>query len=413
MGAEPPPVVPAAPPPEGVVPAPPEGVVPVLPEGVVPVLPEGVVPVPAEVVDELLFDVVVDELITAALLLAPEVGTVKPGAPAVLVVPEPPLPQAVRQRAAVAMAAPALAADRWARRFISRIVRASGAEWLHPPAAVGAIVEVLRSELIAPIAEAEVLHRPRQLGGRGGEGQHQTNDFKLLAGLAISVHLIRLRLDDHLAAGGWCPHPVLLAGPHSGQCYQCPGRQGWRGFGGSAMMPRAWIECGPERMERAVARPFRSLAALVSSGMLMVVLGGCAVKHPVANVVNGKVLFVKGCASCHTLAHANSAGVTGPNLDDAFRQDRADGVKSSSIQGLVSYWIQFPNDQGVMPAKIFKGQAAQDVAAYVGLVAARPGVDSGALASAVPTVNQKPAVEKSGVLQIDRTPGRSDIHHHR
>ncbi|MGH2866181.1 MAG: hypothetical protein ACRDNK_01250 [Solirubrobacteraceae bacterium] len=84
----------------------PEGVVPVALEGVVPVLPEGVVPVPAEVVEELLFDVVVDELITAALLLAPEVGTVKPGAPAVLVVPEPPLPQAARQRA-TAMAAPA------------------------------------------------------------------------------------------------------------------------------------------------------------------------------------------------------------------------------------------------------------------------------------------------------------------
>ncbi len=157
-------------------------------------------------------------------------------------------------------------------------------------------------------------------------------------------------------------------------------------------------------MQRAVDRPFRALGALVLSAMLIVVLGGCAVKHPVANVVNGKVLFVKGCASCHALAHANAAGITGPNLDDAFRQDRADGVRSSSIQGLVSYWIQYPNAQGVMPAKIFKGQAAQDVAAYVGLVAARPGVDSGALASAVPNVNQKPAAEKNGVLEIDADP---------
>ena len=136
----------------------------------------------------------------------------------------------------------------------------------------------------------------------------------------------------------------------------------------------------------------------------MVVLGGCAVKHPVANVVRGKVLFVKGCASCHTLAHANSAGITGPNLDDAFRQDRADGVKSTSIEGLVSYWIQYPNTQGVMPAKIYQGQDAQNVASYVGLVAARPGVDTGALASAVPTVNQKPAVEKNGAVQIDADP---------
>ncbi|MGH2866182.1 MAG: plastocyanin/azurin family copper-binding protein [Solirubrobacteraceae bacterium] len=157
-------------------------------------------------------------------------------------------------------------------------------------------------------------------------------------------------------------------------------------------------------MERVLARPFRTLAALFSSAVLIVVLGGCAVKHPVADVVNGKVLFVKGCASCHTLAHANSAGVTGPNLDDVFRQDRADGFKSASIQGLVSYWIEFPNTQGVMPARIYKGQAAQDVAAYVGQVASRPGVDSGALASAVPSVNQKPAAEKGGVLQIDADP---------
>ena len=49
-------------------------------------------------------------MLAATLLAAPEEGTVKPGAPAVLVVPEPPLPQAARHRAA-AMAAPNLTAD--------------------------------------------------------------------------------------------------------------------------------------------------------------------------------------------------------------------------------------------------------------------------------------------------------------
>jgi hypothetical protein len=120
VGADPPPVVPAELPPEGVVPVPPEGVVPVLAGGVVPV-PAALVP--AEVVDELLFVVVVDEVVRAALVLAAEVGTVKPGAPAVFVVPEPPLPQAVRQSAAATMAAPALAADLWVRKFISGLVR--------------------------------------------------------------------------------------------------------------------------------------------------------------------------------------------------------------------------------------------------------------------------------------------------
>ena len=140
------------------------------------------------------------------------------------------------------------------------------------------------------------------------------------------------------------------------------------------------------------------------AGVLMLVLAGCGVKHPVADVVHGKMLFVKGCASCHTLSHAGSAGITGPNLDDAFRQDRADGVKGTSIQGLVSYWIQYPNTQGVMPKDIYKGQDAQDVAAYVGLVAGVGGQDTGALASAVPTVSQKPVAEKAGKLQIDADP---------
>jgi plastocyanin len=130
-------------------------------------------------------------------------------------------------------------------------------------------------------------------------------------------------------------------------------------------------------------------------------MGGCAVKHPTANLVTGKVLFVKNCASCHTLSHASATGTTGPNLDDAFRQDRADGVKSTSIQGLVDYWIQYPNSQGVMPAMLLKGQAAQDVAAYVGAVAAKPGADSGALAAAVPQTSQKPAVEANGTIEID------------
>lgn len=115
---------------------------------------------------------------------------------------------------------------------------------------------------------------------------------------------------------------------------------------------------------------------------MLVALGGCAVKHPVANAVQGKVLFEQACGSCHTLSHAGTSGTTGPNLDEAFRQDRADGIKSTSIAGLVDYWIQYPDTQGVMPAKLLKGQAAEDVAAYVAAVAARPGKDTGALALA-------------------------------
>ncbi len=144
----------------------------------------------------------------------------------------------------------------------------------------------------------------------------------------------------------------------------------------------------------AFPRVPRSLAAAALSALLLVMLGGCAVKHPTANMAQGKVLFSQKCGSCHTLSHANTSGTTGPNLDEMFAQDRADGLKSTSIQGLVSYWIQYPDNQGVMPAGLFKGQDAQDVAAYVAAVAAKPGKDTGALASAGGVTGTSPAAGK-------------------
>ena len=132
-------------------------------------------------------------------------------------------------------------------------------------------------------------------------------------------------------------------------------------------------------MDKSLGR----IATLMAAALVAITVGGCAIKHPTANLVTGKKLFATNCASCHTLAHANSTGTVGPNLDDAFRQDRIDGVKSTSIQGLISFWIQYPNSEGVMPAMLVKGQDAQDVAAYVAAVAAKPGQDTGALASAV------------------------------
>jgi mono/diheme cytochrome c family protein len=127
------------------------------------------------------------------------------------------------------------------------------------------------------------------------------------------------------------------------------------------------------------------------------IAGGCgtALKHPTADLSKGKTLFVAKCGSCHTLGHAGTKTTIGPNLDDAFRQDRADGVKSTSIQGLVDYWIQFPNVQGVMPARLVTGQEAQDVAAYVGLVAAIPGQDTGTLAQAGAVTGTSPAAGKA------------------
>ena len=148
----------------------------------------------------------------------------------------------------------------------------------------------------------------------------------------------------------------------------------------------------------------RSLALLAPLA-LAVALGGCNVKHPTANLVTGKMMFQAQCGSCHTLSHANTTASIGPNLDDAFRQDRADGIKTTSIEGLIDYWIQYPNSQGVMPANCGKPvngahfcmtkQVVQDVAAYVGAVASKPGQDTGALALGPQAVQATPAVGKS------------------
>jgi mono/diheme cytochrome c family protein len=147
-------------------------------------------------------------------------------------------------------------------------------------------------------------------------------------------------------------------------------------------------------MLRCPTKLSRTAIRLIAGGAVMLAVGGCNVKHPTTNLVSGKVMFQKACGSCHTLSHASTSGSTGPNLDDAFRQDKSDGVKQTSIQGLIDSWIRYPNTQGVMPAGLVKGQDAQDVAAYVAAVAARPGKDTGALAAAGGVQGTSPAAGK-------------------
>jgi mono/diheme cytochrome c family protein len=148
----------------------------------------------------------------------------------------------------------------------------------------------------------------------------------------------------------------------------------------------------------------RTLGSLVAAALLLGGLGGCQVKDSAGDAANGKKLFVQKCGSCHVLRRAGTKGVTGPNLDEAFQQDRRDGYPTDSIRGVVHQQILYPNRNGVMPGKLFQGQEAQDVASYVGLVAAKPGEDTGALANAVPTANAKPAVASGGKLEIDADP---------
>jgi plastocyanin len=148
----------------------------------------------------------------------------------------------------------------------------------------------------------------------------------------------------------------------------------------------------------------RSIAAVVSGALMLIALAGCQLKHPVDNLVHGKQLFVAKCGACHVLSHAGTTGTIGPSLDVAFTQSRADGFKDTDIRGIVDFQIKYPNPMGAMPAMLYKGQAASDIAGYVAAVAARPGQDTGALANAIPNVNQKPAVEQNGIIEIDADP---------
>jgi plastocyanin len=157
-------------------------------------------------------------------------------------------------------------------------------------------------------------------------------------------------------------------------------------------------------MERADVLSPRTLKILAAGALAALSVAGCSVKHSTPDVVAGKKMFVQKCGSCHTLSHAGTKGSVGPNLDDAFRQDRADGLRTSDIRGLVNYWIEYPSVGGAMPAKLYTGKAASDVAGYVAEVAARPGQDTGALAQAVQSVAQKPVSEQNGTLQIDADP---------
>ncbi|MDQ6774788.1 MAG: cytochrome c [Actinomycetota bacterium] len=131
-----------------------------------------------------------------------------------------------------------------------------------------------------------------------------------------------------------------------------------------------------------MGRNLSSFVALAPAVALLIVLAGCSVKHETGNVVLGKQLFASKCGSCHALVHAGTTGTIGPNLDVAYAQDRRDHFSNSEIQGLVAFQIEFPNTQGVMPAMLYTGQKARDVAAYVARVAAEPGTDTGALANA-------------------------------
>jgi len=76
----------------------------------------------------------------------------------------------------------------------------------------------------------------------------------------------------------------------------------------------------------------------------------------------GKHLFRQQCASCHSLAAVNARGVTGPNLD------RIGEVTPDRILNAIRLG---GTGQDRMPAGLFEGEQAREVADYVAEVAGK------------------------------------------
>lgn len=76
----------------------------------------------------------------------------------------------------------------------------------------------------------------------------------------------------------------------------------------------------------------------------------------------GKLLFSQACASCHTLAAVNARGVTGPNLDE---------IGEVTPKRVLSAIRNGGTGQGRMPAKLYEGAEAREVAEFVSQVAGR------------------------------------------
>ena len=155
----------------------------------------------------------------------------------------------------------------------------------------------------------------------------------------------------------------------------------------------------------ALARA-RGIAGALGVAALVFAAGGCSVKggdNP--NLILGKQTFVAKCGVCHILARANTKGSVGPSLDAAFERGLAEGEGRSTIRGVVEEQIKNPNPEGAMPKDLVSGAIARDVAAYVEESAAKPGKDTGLLASAVAAPGAgKPAVETAGKLEINANP---------
>jgi mono/diheme cytochrome c family protein len=87
-----------------------------------------------------------------------------------------------------------------------------------------------------------------------------------------------------------------------------------------------------------------------------------------ANEQKGRELFAKSCAVCHALGATKSVGHIGPNLDVRVGEDIA---TAAGRKALVESAIAEGRARGLgqMPALLYQGKEAKDIASFVAAVA--------------------------------------------
>ncbi len=134
-------------------------------------------------------------------------------------------------------------------------------------------------------------------------------------------------------------------------------------------------------MARAAVAGILGAAAVLAAGC-----GSVAASQEAGSTSRGKELFAEQCGGCHVLADAGTAGVIGPNLDEAFAHAREQGFDESTIRDLVRGQIAYPvtdppTGEAGMPANLVTGEDAAAVAAYVAATAGREAAGDGAEAA--------------------------------
>jgi mono/diheme cytochrome c family protein len=91
--------------------------------------------------------------------------------------------------------------------------------------------------------------------------------------------------------------------------------------------------------------------------------------HLTADQQTGRELFASKCVVCHTLSAVNSVGRTGPNLDVLIGGIPSMAARKELVLHTILEGPAIGN--GNMPALLYQGKEAEDVASFVAAVAGR------------------------------------------